>query len=106
MIKGILALALLGVLTAGDAVAVSDANRVITSIQVAPATTVEQAVAPSPAQTAASAVEGTAISLGSSAPQPLGQPASTQPAPRNPAPPAHRAACPAGQHLGIACIGP
>ena len=106
MVKGILALALLGVLTAGDAVAVSDSNRLMTSIQVAPVGTVQQIVAPSPAQTAATAVEGNAISLGSSAPQPLGQPASTRPAARNPAQPAHRPTCPAVQHLGVACIGP
>jgi hypothetical protein len=106
MVKGILALALLGFLTAGDALAAADSNRVMTSIQVAPAITVDQTVAHSPAQTAASAVEGTAVSLGSSAPQPLGQPASAQPAPRKPAPPARRPTCPAGQHLGIACIGP
>ena len=104
MVRGILALAMLGVLTACAPVAVSGSNRVVTAIQVAPS--VKQAPAQSPAQTAPAAVEGNAISLGSSAPQPLGQPASGRPAPRNPAPPAHRPTCPAGQHLGIACIGP
>ena len=111
MVKGILALALLGVLTAGDAVATSSPNLVTTSVsgalggavQVVPNVGVEQPAAASPAQMAPAALDGHATSVGSSTPQPLGLPAVTKPTARIPAPPAQHPPCPAGQHLGIAC---
>jgi hypothetical protein len=106
MVKGILALALLGVLTAGDALATSGPTSLNAPFSpaghVAPSFTVEQPVAPLQEQPAPTTVEGHATSLGSSAPQPLGAQASTKPAARIPAPAPHPT-CPAGLHMGIMC---
>jgi hypothetical protein len=109
MVKGILALALLGVLTAGDAVATSGANLGATpvngtparAVQAGPALAVEPAAAPSPA----SAVTGHATDLGSSTPQPPGRPASVNPVAPIPALPAGGQMCPPA-HLAIACKAP
>jgi hypothetical protein len=109
MVKGILALALLGVLTAGDAVATSGANLGATSVNEMPARTVQAgpafAVEPTAAPSPAPAVTGHATDLGSSTPQPPGQPASVQPAAPFPALPADGPTCPPS-HLAIACKAP
>jgi hypothetical protein len=113
MVKGILALALLGVLTAGDTIAASSSNLGVTTVngslsrdvQPGPAITVERPAAASQAQTDPASVTGHATSLGSSAPQSFGRQASAGPAEPIPAPPIHRAPCPAG-NLGVACTAP
>lgn len=113
MVKGILALALLSVLTAGDAFATSGTNLGVTSVngplgravQVGSAVGVEQPAASSPAQGAPTTVNGHATGLGSTTPQPLG-PSAAEPAAQAPAPLAHHPICPAGQHLGIMCTAP
>jgi hypothetical protein len=113
MLKGILAVALLGLLTAGFAYAGSNSNLRATpingaldqAVQVRQAFAVEHAAAPSPALMAPAMVKGHATDLGSSTPQPVG-PVSPEPATSIPAPQAPHAVCPAGSHLGIRCTAP
>ena len=113
MVKGILALALLGVLTAGDAMASSSshlgantANSTLSrDVQGGPAITVERPAAASQAQTDPGAVTGHATSLGSSTPQSLGAPVASQPNETIHAAPVRPAPCPAG-HLGLVCTAP
>jgi hypothetical protein len=109
MVKGILALGLLGVLTAGDAFAMSAPNLAVTSssqtVQVRLSVTVEQPARPSPAA-ASDMSTGHATGLGSSRPQPIGPPVSGSEAAPAPAPVAHHQTCPAGQHMGVMCTAP
>src|SRR6266481_2887505 len=104
MVKGILALALLGVLTAGDAFATFGPNLGTTSfsraVLVGPSVTVEQPAGPSPAA-ASDTVTGHATGLGWSSPQPIGPPVSGSEAAPAPAPAAHHQTCPAGKHMGV-----
>ena len=109
MVKGILALGLLAVLTAGDAFAMSGPNLAVTSssqaVQVRLSVTVEQPAGPPPAA-ASDTSTGRATSLGVSRPQPIGPPVSGSEAAPAPAPVAHHQACPAGQHMGVMCTAP
>jgi hypothetical protein len=114
VVRGILALALLGVLTASDAVASSSSHLGVNTVnsslsrdvQSRPAITVEKPAAALQGQTAPAAVTGHATSLGSSTPQSLGAPAASQPSETTiPAAPVRPAPCPAG-HLGLVCTAP
>jgi hypothetical protein len=109
MFKGILALALLGVLTAGDAFATSGPNLAVTSsrqgVHVRLSITVEQPAGQSPAA-ASDMSTGHATGLGSSRPQPIGPPVSGPEAAPAPAPVPHHQGCPAGQHMGVMCTAP
>lgn len=107
--KWIIALATAGVLVAGYACATSTSNVGTPSVDravVEAAHTVDQQPAQPTPQAASTAVEGHATGLGSSTPQTIGQPGSSQPTGNTGAPAGPRPPCPRGHPLGIACIAP